>query len=84
LRAQRTLRNNHRRRVERFWAGAMSKSGAGFDYDRYRRLQAEATDERRRLAFIDLLVDEKAKERLAEHAVRDQVAGLGLAPRPNI
>ena len=36
----------------------------GFDVDRYRKLLAEATDEKKRLALIELLVEERAKERL--------------------
>ncbi len=36
----------------------------GFDADRYRKLLVEATDEKKRLALIELLVEERAKERL--------------------
>jgi hypothetical protein len=64
--------------------GAMSKSDAGYDFDRYRRLLAEAVDEPKRLAFINLLLDEKAKDKLAEQAVRDRVAGLGLTAKHQI
>jgi hypothetical protein len=44
-----------------------------FDVDRYRQLLAEATDEKKRLALIELLVEERAKERLeaARFAERD-------------
>ena len=56
----------------------MSKPDAGFDYDRYRRLLAEATDEPKRLAFINLLVDEKAKDSLARQLLRIRLAELGL------
>jgi hypothetical protein len=35
-----------------------------FDVDRYRKLLAEAVDEKKRLALIDLLAEERAKERL--------------------
>ncbi len=35
-----------------------------FDLDRYRRLLAEAVDETRRLALIDLLIEERAMQRL--------------------
>jgi hypothetical protein len=59
------------------WARAMSQS-AGFDFDRYRRLLAEADDEPKRLAFINLLVDEKAKDKLAEESLRGRLAELGL------
>jgi hypothetical protein len=56
----------------------MSKPDAGFDYDRYRKLLAEATDEPKRLAFINLLVDEKAKDSLARQSLRARLADLGL------
>jgi hypothetical protein len=56
----------------------MNKPDAGFDFDRYRKLLAEATDEPKRLAFINLLVDEKAKDRLAGQSLRARLAGLGL------
>jgi hypothetical protein len=47
----------------------MGKQDGGFDYHRYRQLLAEAVDETKRLAFIDLLIEERAKERLkAQHA----------------
>jgi hypothetical protein len=59
-------------------AGAMSKPDAGFDYDRYCKLLAEATDEPKRLAFIDLLVEEKAKDSLARQSLRVRLAELGL------
>jgi hypothetical protein len=56
----------------------MSKPDAGFDYDRYRKLLAEATDEPKRLALIDLLVDEKAQDSLALQSLRARLADLGL------
>ena len=56
----------------------MDSSEAGFNFDRYRRLLAEATDERKRLALINLLIEEKAKDRLAEQALRARLSGLGL------
>ena len=60
------------------WVWAMSQSDAGFDFDRYRRLLGEADDEPKRLAFINLLVDEKAKDKLAGQALRGRLAELGL------
>jgi hypothetical protein len=60
------------------WVRAMSQSDAGFDFDRYRRLLAEADDEPKRLAFINLLVDEKAKDKLAGQSLRGRLAELGL------
>ena len=38
---------------------------SGFDYPRYRKLLAEAVDEPKRLALIKLLIDERARDRLA-------------------
>jgi hypothetical protein len=65
----------------RGWVSAetvMNERDAGFDYERYRKLLAEATDETKRLALIDLLINEKAKDSLALQLVRDRVAELGL------
>ena len=56
----------------------MSKPDAGFDYHRYRQLLAEATDEPKRLALIDILIEEKAKDGLARQALRTTLAGMGL------
>ena len=42
----------------------MRNQDAGFDYHRYRKLLAEAVDEPKRLALIDLLVAERARDRL--------------------
>lgn len=44
--------------------GRTNKPDLRFDVDRYRKLLAEAVDETKRLALIDLLVEERAKERL--------------------
>jgi hypothetical protein len=43
----------------------MRKEDSGFDYHRYRQLLADAGDETKRLALIDLLIQERAMERLA-------------------
>ena len=63
---------------------AMNSSGAEYDYDRYRRLLAEANDEAKRLAFINLLIEEKARDKLAEQSLRARLSGLGLKPAPGI
>ena len=60
----------------------MSGSDAGYNFDRYRRLLAEADDEPKRLAFINLLVEEKAKDRLAEQSLRARLSGLGIKASP--
>lgn len=53
----------------------MSSSNGAYDCDRYRKLLAEADDEPKRLALIKLLLDEKAKERLAQHKIRTEYRG---------
>jgi hypothetical protein len=56
----------------------MAETDAGFDYDRYRKLLAEADNEPKRLAFINILIDEKAKDQLARQSLRSTLAGMGL------
>jgi hypothetical protein len=69
----RPLRNIHLQ-----MGAVMDEPNAGFDCERYRRLLAEATDEAKRLALIDLLITEKAKDNLAAQSIRERVAELGL------
>lgn len=52
----------------------MPEQHAEFDHGRYRRLLAEAVDDRKRLAFIDLLIEERARERLEAKRASDRVA----------
>jgi hypothetical protein len=47
---------------------------AGFDYHRYRRLLAEAIDENKRMALIDLLIEERARDRLEAERASDRAA----------
>jgi hypothetical protein len=82
LRTSRRWRDTHRTGGLSVWVGAMGKSDAGYDYDRYRRLLAEADDEPKRMAFINLLLDEKAKDKLAEQALHVRLAGMGLTAKP--
>ena len=56
----------------------MSSLDTGYNFDRYRRLLAEADDEPKRLAFIDLLIEEKARDQLAEDSLRARLSGMGL------
>ena len=56
----------------------MSKPDAGYDYNRYRQLLAEADDDSKRMAFINLLIEEKARDKLAVQAMRARLNGLGL------
>ena len=53
----------------------MSGADTAYNFDRYRKLLAEADDEAKRLAFINLLVEEKAKDRLTNHILRGRHAG---------
>ena len=52
----------------------MSEEDADYDYTRYRQLLAEAIDEERRLELIDLLIREKARDRLQAQRMSDRVA----------
>ncbi len=52
----------------------MRDQDTGFDFHRYRQLLAEADDETKRLAFIELLIKERAKERLEAQRASDQDA----------
>ena len=52
----------------------MSEPDPGFDVDRYRKLLAEATDEKKRLALIELLVEERAKERVEAERSAERAA----------
>ncbi len=60
----------------------MSDADTAYDFDRYRDLLAQADDEPKRLAFINLLIEEKAKDRLANHILRSRLAGLEKAAAP--
>ena len=53
----------------------MSKPEPGFDYGRYQRLLAEADDEPKRVALIELLVVEGARAKLAAHR-NERIPGL--------
>jgi hypothetical protein len=52
----------------------MRKLDVRFDYHRYHRLLTEAVDEDKRLALIDILIEEKAKDRLAAQRASDRAA----------
>ena len=52
----------------------MREQNEEFDYNRYRRLLAEAVDEKRRMALINLLIMERAKDRLAAERASDRAA----------
>jgi hypothetical protein len=50
------------------------QEAAGYDYHRYRKLLAEAVDESRRRELINLLIQEKARDRLEAQRTSDRVA----------
>jgi hypothetical protein len=52
----------------------MRTQDAGFDYRRYQQLLADAVDEGKRLALIALLIDERARDRLAAQRASDRAA----------
>ena len=60
----------------------MSGADDGYDFDRYRKLLAEADDEPKRLALINLLIEEKARDRLAQHKLRTRLSGVGSFRKP--
>ena len=47
---------------------------AGYDYDRYKQLLAEAIDEAKRLELIEIMIREKARDRLEAQRMADRVA----------
>jgi hypothetical protein len=57
----------------------MAKPDAGYDFHRYRKLLAEAVDERTRLALIDLLIEERARERLESITAKTVASILGTS-----
>jgi len=52
----------------------MSKQESGYDYDRYRKLLAEAIDDTKRLELIDLMIKEGARDKLEAQRTSDRVA----------
>jgi hypothetical protein len=52
----------------------MRKQDVGFDYHRYHQLLTEADDDDKRMALIDLLIEEKARDRLAAQRASDRAA----------
>ena len=52
----------------------MREQDTEFDYRRYRQLLAEAVDEKKRLALIQLLIEERAMDRLAAQRASDRAA----------
>jgi hypothetical protein len=59
----------------------MQAEDADFDLDRYRRLLAGAVDESKRLALIDLLIEERAMDRY-QARIAAKIATVRPASRP--
>ena len=56
----------------------MRERNEGFDYGRYRRLLAEAVDDKRRTALINLLIEERARDRLDAARDSDRAAATAM------
>ena len=52
----------------------MREQDIGFDHRRYRQLLAEAVDEKKRLELINILIEERARDRLAAERSSDRAA----------
>jgi len=52
----------------------MRKPDIGFDYHRYHQLLTEADDDDKRRALIEILIAEKARDRLAAQRASDRAA----------
>ena len=52
----------------------MRKQDISFDYHRYRQLLADATDDDKRMALINILIEERARDRLAAQMASDRAA----------
>ena len=52
----------------------MNKQEVIFDYNRYKQLLAEAVDETKRLELIEIMIREKARDRLEAQQMSDRMA----------
>jgi hypothetical protein len=52
----------------------MRKQDVTFDYHRYRQLLADAVDDDKRMALINILIEERARDRLAAQVASDRAA----------
>ena len=52
----------------------MAKQAAGYDYNRYRKLLAEAVDETKRIELIEIMIRENARDRLEAQRTADRIA----------
>ena len=56
----------------------MRNQDTGFDHHRYQQLLSEAVDEDKRQALINILIEERAKDRLAAQIASDRAAMTAL------
>jgi len=52
----------------------MRKQDISFDYHRYRQLLAEADNDDKRMALINILIEERARDLLAAQIASDRAA----------
>jgi hypothetical protein len=52
----------------------VNKQEVIFDYNRYKQLLAEAVDETKRLELIEIMIREKARDRLEAQQMSDRMA----------
>ena len=52
----------------------MDEQETGYDHNRYRQLLAEAVDETKRIELIEIMIKEKARDRLETQRMADRVA----------
>jgi hypothetical protein len=52
----------------------VDKQETGYDYVRYKHLLAQADDETKRLELIEIMIREKARDRLEAQRIADRVA----------
>jgi hypothetical protein len=52
----------------------MGEQDTDYDHHRYRKLLAEAVDEGKRLELIDLIIKEKARDRLEAQRTSERIA----------
>jgi len=52
----------------------MRKQDISFDYHRYQQLLAEADNDDKRMALINILIEERARDRLAAQIASDRAA----------
>jgi len=52
----------------------VNRQEAIFDYNRYKQLLAEAVDETKRLELIEIMIREKARDRLEAQQMSDRMA----------